>query len=85
MKTVPWQSPQNEPVTSTGGEKRVGKRSYTTSRDTAETFEFVEPAASTDLEAVVVAFDVALGKTLKRIVEWSLTRVQPESPRAGRR
>ena len=50
-----------------------------------ETFEFVEPAASTDLEAVVVAFDVALGKTLKRIVEWSLTRVQPESPRAGRR
>jgi hypothetical protein len=34
MKTVLWQSPQNEPVTSTGGERRAGKRSYTTSRDT---------------------------------------------------
>ncbi len=28
-----------------------------------ETFEFLEPAASSDLEAVVSAFDVALGKT----------------------
>lgn len=50
-----------------------------------ETFEFVEPATSSDLKAVVVAFDVALGKTLKRIVEWSLTEVPPGSPRAGRR
>ena len=50
-----------------------------------ETFEFVEPATSSDLEAVVVAFDVALGKTLKRIVEWSLTQVPPESPRPNRR
>jgi cholesterol transport system auxiliary component len=50
-----------------------------------QTFEFVEPAASSDLEAVVSAFDVALGKTLKRIVEWSLKTVPPESPRARRR
>lgn len=45
-----------------------------------ETFEFLEPAASSDLQAVVSAFDVALGKTLKRIVEWSLKAVPPESP-----
>mgnify|MGYP003388813745 CR=1 FL=1 len=50
-----------------------------------QTFEFVEPAASSDLQAVVSAFDVALGKTLKRIVEWSLKSVPPESPRARRR
>jgi len=50
-----------------------------------QTFEFVEPAASSDLEAVVSAFDVALGKTLKRIVEWSLKSVPPGSPRARRR
>lgn len=50
-----------------------------------QTFEFVEPAASSDLEAVVSAFDVALGKTLKRIVEWSLKSVPPESPRPRRR
>lgn len=49
-----------------------------------ETFEFLEPATSSDLQAVVSAFDVALGKTLKRIVEWSLKAVPPESPRARR-
>jgi len=49
-----------------------------------ETFEFLEPAASSDLQAVVSAFDVALGKTLKRIVEWSLKSVPPESPRTRR-
>lgn len=49
-----------------------------------ETFEFLEPAASSDLEAVVSAFDVALGKTLKRIVGWTLKSVPPESPRARR-
>jgi cholesterol transport system auxiliary component len=47
-----------------------------------ETFEALEPAASSDLQAVVSAFDVALGKTLKRIVEWSLKAVPPGSPRA---
>ena len=49
-----------------------------------ETFEFLEPAASSDLQAVVSAFDVALGKTLKRIVEWSLKSVPPEPPRTRR-
>lgn len=49
-----------------------------------ETFEFLEPAASSDLEAVVSAFDVALGKTIKRIVNWSLTSVPPKSPRKRR-
>lgn len=46
-------------------------------------FEFVEQATSSNLEAVVSAFDIALGKTLKRIVEWSLTSVPPQSPRRG--
>ncbi len=50
-----------------------------------QTFEYVEPATSSDLKAVIVAFDVALGKTLKRIVEWSLTEVPAESPRGPRR
>lgn len=49
-----------------------------------ETFEFLEPAASSDLQAVVSAFNVALGKTLKRVVEWSLKSVPPESPRTRR-
>ena len=49
-----------------------------------ETFEALEPATSSDLQAVVSAFDVVLGKTLKRIVEWSLKAVPPGSPRARR-
>jgi cholesterol transport system auxiliary component len=34
--------------------------------------EYVEPAEGSDLASVVYAFDQALGKTLKRIVEWAL-------------
>jgi len=49
-----------------------------------ESFEFVEQATSPSLEAVVSAFDSALGKTLKRIVEWTLTAVPPETPRLRR-
>ena len=49
-----------------------------------ETFEALELAASSYFQAVVCAFDVALGKTLKRIVEWSLKGVQPGSQRARR-
>jgi cholesterol transport system auxiliary component len=37
------------------------------------TAEFVEKSGGTELEAVVLAFDTALGKSLKRIVEWTLT------------
>ena len=47
---------------------------------TTETFEFLVPSASSDLEAVVSSFDVALGRTLERIVQWSLTAVPPKSP-----
>ena len=50
-----------------------------------ETFEFVEQAPSEDLKSIVSAFDVALGRTLKRIVEWTLTSVPPQSPRELRR
>jgi len=49
-----------------------------------ETFEALVPSASFDLEAVVSAFDVALGRTLKRIVQWSLTAVLPDSPNRRR-
>jgi cholesterol transport system auxiliary component len=49
-----------------------------------ETFEALVPSASSDLEAVVSAFDVALGRTLKRIVQWSLTAVLPDSPNRRR-
>jgi cholesterol transport system auxiliary component len=41
--------------------------------------EFVEPADGSDLASVVYAFDQALGKTLKRIVEWTL-RTAPGKP-----
>ncbi len=46
------------------------------------TVERTQKAAGTDLESVVEAFDVSLGKTMKRIVEWAL-RTARESP-AGR-
>jgi cholesterol transport system auxiliary component len=38
----------------------------------SDSFEFRDKASGTDLTAVVAAFDHALGKTLKRIVEWTL-------------
>jgi cholesterol transport system auxiliary component len=41
--------------------------------------EYVERAKGTDLPAIVGAFDEALGKSLKRIVEWTL-RTMPERP-----
>ena len=36
------------------------------------TIERRQKAAASDLESVVEAFDMALGKTMKRIVEWTL-------------
>jgi len=39
----------------------------------ATTAEFVQRAPSTELEPIVQAFDDALGKSLKRVVEWTLT------------
>lgn len=38
----------------------------------ATTFERSAPARAGDLESVVNAFDDALGKTMKRVVEWAL-------------
>ncbi|MEX2454644.1 MAG: ABC-type transport auxiliary lipoprotein family protein [Rhodospirillaceae bacterium] len=46
----------------------------------AESFEYIEQATDSDLESVVIAFDTALGKTLRRIVEWTLTAVPPGPP-----
>jgi len=47
--------------------------------------ERLQEAAGTDLESVVEAFDVALGKTMKRIVEWALATPLPATGRGGRR
>jgi cholesterol transport system auxiliary component len=43
------------------------------------TAEFIEKSDGTGLEAVVHAFDAALGKSLKRIVEWTLTTAGQKS------
>lgn len=42
----------------------------------SQTFETKVPAASNDMLAIVAAFDEALGKVLRRLVEWTLTTVQ---------
>ncbi len=44
------------------------------------TAEHTTRAKGTDLESVVWAFDAALGKSIKRIVEWALTAA-PTKPR----
>ena len=41
----------------------------------ALTTEYTARAKGNDLESIVLAFDSALGKSLKRIVEWTLTTV----------
>jgi cholesterol transport system auxiliary component len=41
----------------------------------ALTTEHTARAKGTDIESIVLAFDSALGKSLKRIVEWALTTV----------
>ena len=45
------------------------------------TVERVQAAASGDMKSVVHAFDTALGKTLKRIVEWTLVTPPPRKKR----
>ena len=42
----------------------------------SRTFEHVVIAESNGMEAIVAAFDDALGKALKRIVQWTLVRGQ---------
>ncbi len=50
------------------------------------TVERLHEAAGTDIVSVVEAFDTALGKTMKRIVEWALkTARRPPDGRAGSR
>jgi cholesterol transport system auxiliary component len=44
------------------------------------TIESLQPAQNGSLESVVAAFDDALGKVLKRTVEWCLTAVPPGKP-----
>jgi cholesterol transport system auxiliary component len=45
------------------------------------TVERIQPAARGDMKAVVEAFDSALGKALKRIVEWTLISAPPRKRR----
>ena len=50
------------------------------------TVERLQPAAGTDIDSVIEAFDTALGKTMKRIVEWALTAApKPPDRRPGPR
>ena len=42
----------------------------------SQTFEAKIPSASNDMLAIAAAFDEALGKVLRRLVEWTLTTVQ---------
>ena len=50
------------------------------------TVEKVQKAAGSDLVSVVEAFDTALGKTMKRVVEWTLkTPRNPPARRPGSR
>ena len=51
----------------------------------AMNIERVERAAGSDMEAVIGAFDTALGKTLKRVVEWSLRTPGQVRRRRGKR
>lgn len=41
------------------------------------TFQSRASAASRDLEAVVIAFDIALGEVLKELIEWTLRTLPP--------
>jgi cholesterol transport system auxiliary component len=47
-----------------------------------ETFEHRAPTEGGGIDAVIVAFDDALGKVLKRTVEWTL-RQAASLPRSG--
>jgi cholesterol transport system auxiliary component len=45
------------------------------------TVERLQAADGTDIDSVIAAFDAALGKTMKRIVEWALTTAKNPSDR----
>lgn len=43
-----------------------------------ESFEALAPAATPQFESIILAFDDALGKVMKRIVEWTLVQGQSD-------
>ena len=47
----------------------------------SKNFEAVFPARNASMEAIIEAFDEALGKVLKRLVEWTLTTANTRPPR----
>ena len=47
----------------------------------SENFEAVVQATDTSMDAVIIAFDEALGKVLKRMVEWTITTANARAPR----
>jgi cholesterol transport system auxiliary component len=52
--------------------------------EATKTFEALEPARGTSFQDIIAAYDDALGKVLRRLVEWSLTeaaRTSRQSPR----
>ncbi|UEM19554.1 ABC-type transport auxiliary lipoprotein family protein [Skermanella mucosa] len=52
--------------------------------EASKTFESFEPARGLGFEDIIAAYDEALGKVLRRLVEWSLAetaRLDRESPR----
>jgi cholesterol transport system auxiliary component len=48
----------------------------------SQTFEVDVQSAGTDMAAIVAAFDDALGKLLKRVVEWTLVTVKAQEKAA---
>jgi len=46
----------------------------------SKSFEYSQPAASSDMLAVVTAFDTALGKTMGRSVDWAVRKIAEISP-----
>lgn len=47
----------------------------------SKNFEAVFPARNASMEGIIEAFDEALGKVLKRMVEWTLTTANTRPPR----
>jgi cholesterol transport system auxiliary component len=45
----------------------------------SKSFMFREPAVSSEMIAVVTAFDTALGKTMRKAVEWTVRRIAETS------
>lgn len=48
----------------------------------SENFEATFPAADASMDSIIEAFDEALGKVLKRMVEWTIRTAEAQAPRA---